>query len=66
MSTLVIGAPARLVVRAAVHPKHKATKGHTKNRPKKHRPSDKVRKAVVYPEVKPEDVPPLMTVLSKK
>jgi|TARA_B100001142_G_scaffold13269_1_gene12537 hypothetical protein len=35
MSTLVIGAPARLVVRAAVHPKHKATKGHTKNRPKK-------------------------------
>ena len=60
-----IGAPVRLVVRAATHVNPKATKHHTKSRPKKHRPSDRNRKKVEYPPLKPEEVPPLMTVLEK-
>jgi 50S ribosomal protein 6 len=32
---VMIGAPVRLVVRAATHVNPKATKGHTKTRPKK-------------------------------
>lgn len=31
-----------------------------------HRPSDKIRKKVVYPEIKAEEVPPLMTMVSEK
>jgi|TARA_B100001142_G_scaffold144045_1_gene145104 hypothetical protein len=30
-----------------------------------HRPSDRNRKKVEYPPLKPEEVPPLMTVLEK-
>ena len=36
-----IGAPVRLVVRAATHVNPKATKGHTKTRPKKVRRADR-------------------------
>jgi len=31
-----------------------------------HRPSDRNRKKVEYPEIKAEEVPPLMTVVSEK
>ncbi|ACO67287.1 predicted protein [Micromonas commoda] len=60
-----VGAPVRLVVRAAKHVNPKATKHHTKTRPKKHTPSDRNRKKVEYPALKPEEIPPLMTVISK-
>ena len=35
----------------AHHVQHKATKGHSKNRPKKSRPSDRNRKAPEYPAI---------------
>ena len=38
---VMIGAPVRLVVRAATHVNPKATKGHTKTRPKKVRRADR-------------------------
>ena len=31
-----------------------------------HRPSDRIRKKVEYPEIKAEEVPPLMTIVSEK
>jgi 50S ribosomal protein 6 len=62
---MTIGTPMTFTVRAARHPRKKATKGHTANRPKKLRPSDRNRTPVSYPEVNPADVPAVMTVLSK-
>ena len=62
---ITIGTPMTFTVRAARHPRKKATKGHTANRPKKLRPSDRNRTPVSYPEVNPADVPAVMTVLSK-
>ena len=62
---ITIGAPMTFTVKAARHPRKKATKGHTANRPKKLRPSDRNRAPVSYPEVNPADVPAVMTVLSK-
>lgn len=63
--SLVIGAPLTFTVKAARHARKKATRGHTKDRPKKLRPSDCNRKAVEYASVDPKDVPAVMTVLSK-
>lgn len=54
-----------LTVRAARHVRKKATKGHTDTRPKKHRPSDRNRKAVEYPTMDPAAAPAVMTVVSK-
>ena len=62
---ITIGAPMTFTVRAARHPRKKATKGHTDTRPKKHRASDRNRTPVSYPEMKPEDKPAVFTVVSK-
>eukprot|EP00227_Mantoniella_beaufortii_P018666 CAMPEP_0197589892 /NCGR_PEP_ID=MMETSP1326-20131121/10677_1 /TAXON_ID=1155430 /ORGANISM="Genus nov. species nov., Strain RCC2288" /LENGTH=63 /DNA_ID=CAMNT_0043154875 /DNA_START=33 /DNA_END=224 /DNA_ORIENTATION=- len=61
--SFTIGAPANLLVQAAKHVRPKGAKHLAKTRPIKHTPSDKNRKPVVYPMVKAEDIPPLMTVL---
>lgn len=62
---ITIGAPMTFTVKAARHVRKKATKGHTDTRPKKHRPSDRNRKAVEYPTVDPATAPAVMTVVSK-
>ncbi|KAK3242793.1 hypothetical protein CYMTET_47538 [Cymbomonas tetramitiformis] len=63
LKSLRIGAPSTFKVESRVM--HKATKKHTKTRPKKKTPADRQKGASVYETIAPEEVPPVFTVVKE-
>ena len=61
----VAGGISTLRISAANHVRPKGAKESRKNRPVKHRPSDKNRAPTNYPTVDPAAVPPVYTIVSE-
>jgi len=61
----VAGGISTLRISAANHVRPKGAKESRKNRPVKHRPSDKNRAPTNYPTVDPASIPPVYTVVSE-
>ena len=61
----VTGGISTLRISAANHVRPKGAKESRKNRPVKHRPSDKNRAPTNYPTVDPAAVPPVYTIVSE-